>query len=223
LYEEVDGAIFAVETKGAIVDRYSFVAEVTKSITSMIAAFAWPAGVVVLALLFRKKLAELLPLLVVKHKDLHVSFGALVSRAEEESRKLPPTPEVPGIAPDVDENARQWELARTAPRVAIIEARRNVDDAVDEFAEALSLPRQDMPHSQFIKELKQRQFIDEGTVKLLNEVRQIGNAAIHSIDEPTADEAVRYQALANRLVRQFNIAAGALNMPPPGPIPQGLP
>jgi hypothetical protein len=34
---------------------------------------------------------------------------------------------------------------------------------------------------------------------------------------------VRYQMLANRLVRQFNIAADALNMPPPGPIPLGLP
>jgi hypothetical protein len=32
---------------------------------------------------------------------------------------------------------------------------------------------------------------------------------------------LRYQELAYRLIRQFDIATGAAKMPPPGPIPQG--
>src|SRR5262245_36589450 len=41
----------------------------------MIAAFAWPGGIVCVALLFRKKLTELLPLLIVKQRELQISFG----------------------------------------------------------------------------------------------------------------------------------------------------
>jgi CRISPR/Cas system Type II protein with McrA/HNH and RuvC-like nuclease domain len=80
-----------------------------------------------------------------------------------------------------------------------------------------------MPHTTVVKELDQNQFIDRNTVALLNELRQIGNAVAHSMNDPTEHEALRYQTLAEQLIRQFNIATGAAKMPPPGPIPQGQP
>jgi hypothetical protein len=202
------------------VDNYSFIVEMTKAISSMIAAFAWPASIILIAFVFRKKLIELLPLLTVKHKDFQISFG--LDKAEEEARKILPPPIQTEVAPSIQEKVRLEQLARLAPRAAIMEARANVEEAVNEFAEAVSISAE-KPYSKLIKELNEGQLIDQNTVRLLNEVRQIGSAAAHNMTEPTEEEAVRYQALAEQLIRHFKIATGAARMPPPEPIPPGLP
>jgi hypothetical protein len=57
---------------------------------SLIAAFAWPAAVLFIFWLFRQKLVELLPLLILKYKDWQISFG--LDKAEADAKKLPSPP-----------------------------------------------------------------------------------------------------------------------------------
>ena len=185
-------------------DNYSFAVEMTKAV----AAFAWPVVIFAIAWLFRKKLIELLPLLIVKYKDIEISF--LLGKAEEEARKIAP-PVQAEVVPNIQEKTRL--LARLAPRAAIMEARSNVENAVNEFAEAVSIS-EEKPYPGRVKELKKRRFIDQDTLTLLNELRHIGNAATHNITEPTEDEAIRYRALAEQMIRQFKIATEAVRMPP---------
>jgi hypothetical protein len=199
-------------------DTYQFIAALFGSLMSA----AWPVAFVVAVWLFRGKLTELLPLLIFKYKDWQISFG--LDKAEADAKRLPTTPETELLpAPDAEERSRLQKLATLSPRGAILEARTDIEKAVNDFAEATGLARDKMQYSRTLSELRKNELIDKTTVDLLNELRQIGNAAAHNMSEPTESEALRYQELAYRLVRQFEIATGAANMPPPGPIPNGLP
>jgi hypothetical protein len=200
-------------------DGFTFTVELVKAITSMIAAFAWPIGLLAVVLLFRKRLNELLPLLILKYKDVQLSFGLDKAEADAKRIPLPPEPELLP-APDVEEKSRREALAKLAPRAAIMQARADIDTAVNSFAAAVGLSKGRTTVSKTVSELDRNKLIDKATVDLLNELRQIGNAAAHNMSEPTESEALRYQELAYRLVRQFEIATGAANMSPPGPIPQ---
>ncbi len=55
-------------------DRYTFIAEIVKAITSMIAAFALPAALIISVWLFKEKLGMLLLMFRVRHKDWEASF-----------------------------------------------------------------------------------------------------------------------------------------------------
>ncbi|MCG2665943.1 DUF4145 domain-containing protein [Bradyrhizobium sp. GCM10023182] len=203
-------------------DGFTLTAEIVKAVTSMVAAFAWPIGLLGVLLSFRKKLNELLPLLILKYKDVQISFG--LDKAEEDAKRLPEPPEPELVpAPDVDEKSRLDALARLSPRAAIMQARADIETAVNSFASAVGMSRGRASFPKTVSELDRNQLIDKTTVDLLHELRQIGNAAAHNMSEPTETEALRYQELAYRLVRQFEIATRAAAMPSPGPIPTGLP
>jgi hypothetical protein len=200
-------------------DGYRLTAEIVKAITGMIAAFAWPGAIFLIFWLFRRKLIELLPLLILKYKDWQISFG--LDKAEEEAKNLPPTPAGEMIEPDEAQNRVKRNLAKLAPRGAIMQARADLEAAVNRFAEAVKLSTGRRPLSTTVNELHRNELIDRSTVNLLNDLRQLGNAAAHNISEPTEEDALRYQELATRLIRQFDIATGAAQMPPPGPITPG--
>ncbi|HWN50751.1 MAG TPA: hypothetical protein VNO18_13185 [Xanthobacteraceae bacterium] len=199
-------------------DGYAFIEGLVKSFTTMIGALAWPAGIFGIVWLFRKKLNELLPLLILKHKDWQVSFG--LDKAEEEAEKLPPVPAEAEGQLSLQEETGLAMLAKLSPRAAIMDAWARVDIAVNNFAQAVKLSSSRTANSMIVKELSRNELIDSNTVKLLNELRQIRNTVVHSMSEPTETEALRYQVLAGQLVRQFEIATGAAKMPPPGPISQ---
>lgn len=197
---------------------YGLAAEIIKAIASL----GWPVAFVVAIWLFRKRLNELLPLLIFKYRDWQISFG--LDKAEEDVKRIPTLPEAELLpVPDVEEKSRLETLAKIAPRAAIMQARADIEKAVNQFAEAIGLAKDTMAYSKTVSELRRNELIDKNTVELLNELRQIGNAAAHNLNEPTERDALRYQELAYRLIRQFEIATGAANMPPPGPIAPGLP
>jgi uncharacterized protein YutE (UPF0331/DUF86 family) len=197
-------------------DGYAFTVELVKAIASMIAAFAWPTSIFLIVWLFRGKLNELLPQLILKHKDWQISFG--LAKAEEEAKKLPAASTDPKAQPTLQEKMHLEQLAIQSPRAAILAAGANVDKAVNQFAEAVGLSKSQTPSTTVLSELGRHELIDRNTVALLNELRQIRNAAAHNISEPTVGEAQRFQVLATQLIRQFDIATGAAKMPPPGPI-----
>ena len=81
----------------AFLDKFTFTVELVKAITSMIAAFAFPAALVVSAWLFKEKLGMLLLLFRVRHKDWEASFRW--DKAEAEAKKLPLAPYDPATEP----------------------------------------------------------------------------------------------------------------------------
>jgi uncharacterized protein YutE (UPF0331/DUF86 family) len=98
-------------------------------------------------------------------------------------------------------------------------AGREVDEAVNDFSEAIGISTNAIrSFDQRSSEMRRHQLIDENTARLLNDLRQIRNDVVRNINEPTIDEALRYQELAGRLVRQFKIATGAARMPGGGPV-----
>ncbi len=200
---------------------YAFTAELIKAIAGTIAAFAWPGAIVIIFWFFRKKLIELLPLVILKYKDFQISFG--LDKAEEEAKRIPVPIGAETVEPSGEEKSASEALAKVAPRAAIMRARADVEEAVNKFAEVVGVSGGKAPYYAIVKGLQRNEVIDQNTVNLLNDLRNIGNAAAHNINEPTEEDALRYQQLAYRLIRQFNIASGAARMPPPGPIPPGHP
>jgi hypothetical protein len=73
----------------------------------MIGALGSPVAIFGVVWLFRRKLNELLPLLILKHKDWQISFG--LDKAEEEAKKLLPAPPVAEGEPGADEKKRLEE------------------------------------------------------------------------------------------------------------------
>src|SRR5262249_8732976 len=100
-------------------DGYTFTIELVKAITSMLAAFALPAALVVSVWLFKEKLGMLLLLFRVRHKDWEASFRW--DKAEAEAKRLPLAPYDPAAEPTPEEKSRFAQIARSAPREAILE------------------------------------------------------------------------------------------------------
>ena len=62
-----------------------------------------------------------------------------------------------------------------------------------------------------IRLLRSNRLIDGNTSALLDDLRNIGNAAAHDLSDPTEIEAVRYKKLADQLIRHFDHLAEVAN------------
>ncbi len=72
----------------------------------------------------------------------------------------------------------------------------------------------------YTRVLRQNELIDVATANVLDDLRAVGNAAAHSEDEPTTEDAIRFHSLAQRLIDQLNIViAAALVNRGPAPAP----
>jgi Domain of unknown function (DUF4145) len=198
-------------------DWLQFIASIFKSLVSL----AWPAAVFGCVLLFRDKLAELLPLFQVKHKDWEASFRW--AQAEKEAAKLSISTTSDDVEQTPEEKRKFEQIARLSPRAALLETRANLEEAVRSFGQAVGVSNISpyMNYASLIRTLRKNDLIDANTSALLDDLRAIGNAAAHNQSDPTEQDAVRFRDLADKLIRQFEIATGAAQMPPPGPIPSG--
>jgi hypothetical protein len=199
-------------------DGYQFLASVLQSVVSL----AWPAALFACVWLFRERLNALLPLLRMKYKDLDLSFYRWES-AEKEVAKLTASPEAIEAKPTPEETNKFEKIAKLSPRAALLEMRVNLEEAVRSFAQAIGM-RTTSPYVNYaslIRNLRQNELIDANTSALLDDLRAIGNAAAHNQSDPTEQDALRFRDMAERLIWQLEIGAGAAKMPPPGPIPPG--
>ena len=95
-----------------------------KFIAEMSSAVAWPATVLVLALLLRRPILSLLPRLgILKYKDLQLDFTKEVSELKRRADELSPEA-IQQHTPD-----RLVYLAAVSPRAAILEAWRELESA----------------------------------------------------------------------------------------------
>jgi hypothetical protein len=191
-------------------DGFTFTIELVKAITSMIAAFALPAALVVSMWLFKEKLGMLLLLFRVRHKDWEASFRW--DKAEAEAKKLPLVPYDPAAEPTPEEKSRFEQIARAAPREAILEAAAQLEEAVRTYASAKGFANYSRRYALLIRLLRSNRLIDANTSALLDDLQNIAHAAIHNLSDPTEAEAVRYRALTEQLIRHFDGISGVARL-----------
>jgi hypothetical protein len=191
-------------------DGFTFTVELVKAITSMIAAFALPAALVVSVWLFKEKLGMLLLLFRVRHRDWEASFRW--DKAEAAAKKLPLAPYDPEAEPTPEEKSRFQQIASAAPREAILEAAAQLEEAVRAYASAKGFANYSRRYALLIRLLRSNRLIDATTSALLDDLQNIGHAAARNLSEPTEMEAVRYKNLADQLIRHFDGLGGVARL-----------
>jgi hypothetical protein len=192
------------------VDTYTFTAEIVKAITSMIAAFAFPVALILCVWLFKEKLAMLLLAFRVSHRDWEASFRW--DKAEAEAKKLPSANIDTDIEPTSEEKGRFEQIVRISPREAILEVGTQLEEAVRSYASAKGFAHYSRRYALLIRLLRSKKLIDANTSALLDDLQNIGNAAAHNLSDPTEMEAIRYQKLADQLIRHFDGLIGVATM-----------
>jgi hypothetical protein len=192
------------------VDGYTFTAEIIKAVTAMIAAFALPVALVISVWLFKEKLGMLLLMFQVRHKDWEASFRW--DKAEAEARRLPNSAFDPDAPPTPEEKSRFEQMARISPRGAILEVGAQLEEAVRSYALAHGFANYGRRYALLIRLLRSKRLINANTSALLDDLRNIGNAAAHSLSDPTEVEAIRYKKMADQLIRHFDDATEAANL-----------
>lgn len=182
-------------------DGYQFIASLFASLVSL----AWPAALVACVWIFRDKLREMLPFIRVKGKDIEVSFR--LDQAERDAKELPKA-ELPDEAPTPEERTRFEKLVDVSPRAAIMEGRREIEEALtilsERFAETDKMPKGILMLTRL---LRKRGIIGEYTSALLDDLRAIGNAAAHdNTVEFAKEDARRFRNLADDVLRQLSVA-----------------
>lgn len=186
-------------------DGYQFIASLLQSLVSL----AWPAAFVVAVWLFREKLTSLLPLLRLTYKDFDISFR--LDQAEKEAEGLKQLQPDQAPEPTPEETDKFLKLVELSPRSAILERRLELENAVEAFAESVGmLPTRPRSLLNLTRELRRNELIDQATSALLDDLRTIGNTAAHAIDANiSAQDALRFGDLAEKVIRQFRISADA--------------
>jgi hypothetical protein len=166
-----------------------FFASVIQSLVSL----AWPAALVICIWMFREKIAPLLPLLHLRHKDTEIRFV----EAQKEAQQLPaPSGDIKPTPEEVD---RYLEIAKLSPNAAILSVRRNLEAAVARLLQSLSLAKQPMGYA--VRRLRHRNIIDPHTSALLDDLIAIGNRAAHDqSNEMSLTDALNYRDLAERAI-----------------------
>jgi hypothetical protein len=178
----------------------------TAVIIQSIASLAWPFAFVVAVWLFREKLAELLPKFYVKHKDWEASFR--LDKAEAEAAALPPGPAArPEALPTPEENTRFEEMVRLSPQAAILELRADLEVALRMAAVAQNLETSSSPLGMLAatRALRNKGLIDAHTSAILDDLRNVGNAAAHGAKDISAEDARRFKKLSDDVKARLNI------------------
>jgi len=174
---------------------------------AIIGSLAWPAVVFVAAILLRKPIAGLIPLLRrAKYKDLELEFGQEVRELQQEAETtLRPLTAAPNHAGPEEATLRQ--LASVSPRSAVVEAWRLVESSAHRAIESRGVPVEGgrpLSGPQLTRTLGLAEVLDNPTRGLMDRLRMLRNQAVHAddflIDEASAREYVQLAlALARRI------------------------
>jgi hypothetical protein len=163
-------------------------------------SLAWPAAILIALVLFKKDLQKLLPFTHLKYGDSEVSFR--FNRAEHDAAALAQRAEQPAPPQTPEELTRFDRLADISPQAAILEQRRELEqELLNKVEEVIgSPPKKSMTFSNAVRTLREREIIDPHLSGLLDDLRNLGNAAAHGNSELTKDDAAKYRDLANSAI-----------------------
>ena len=170
--------------------------------SSVVGSLAWPAAIVACVLIFRQKLAELMPMLSLKYMGFEASFR--LDQAEKEAAELPLPPASPEAQPTPEEKDNFQKIAQLSPRAAILEVRTEIEDTLRNVATGIPVSNQINSTAGLTRLLRNRDVIDHQTSALLDDLRVIGNQAAHNSNAMfSVEDALRYKALADRVIAQL--------------------
>jgi hypothetical protein len=186
-------------------DSLTFVVEMTK-------ALAWPLTAIGAVVLLRAALLELIPTLrKLKYRDLELEFGRQLDQvaAMAEEAQLPvqavppalPAPQPTRVPSDLQ------AVAEIAPRAAVLEAYRRVEQAADQ---ALRRSGTEPPRSPRARRhvLESKGIVTSSTGALLEDLRSLRNLAAHADDfSLTPAQALEYAELSQRLAGAINVSS----------------
>jgi hypothetical protein len=172
------------------------------SIIGSIASLGWPASVFGGLYLFRSALRDAIPKLRLKHGETEISVQ--LDQAEQQASRLP-APVQPPDTSSIEEADIYAKLASISPRAAVLEARTSVDHAIRQKARDAGLEFADkLTSSALVRELSKRSLLDKGTIKLIDDLRVIGNAAAHDpYIDLKSDGAIRFGKLARQVAENM--------------------
>lgn len=171
-------------------------------------SLAWPTTVIALLIILRHQLRSLLgDLRSLKYKDFEANFDRSLEQATVKADEaglplLPSRLDVEGFAPIIE--PRFERLAEASPRAGILEAWMDVEAAVRAVASKHDVPASaHFPVRALARQLYLQEVLSQSDVKLFDLLRQMRNAAAHSLADFTIDQAREFRHLALRLINGF--------------------
>lgn len=169
-------------------------------IADLVSSLAWPASLVLIALIFREPLRNLIPLLRrLKYRELEIDFDRRLEDLGEVAEELEPAPEAAALPPST-----VAELAKVSPRSAVIESWRAVEHAAVDLAHERGVDLADhYSRNPFrvIRALEKSQTISPSTSSAIHELRSLRNDAAHAPEFSLGpDSALAYDAMARRVI-----------------------
>ncbi|MCP1651782.1 hypothetical protein [Pseudomonas nitroreducens] len=188
---------------------------------SVIGSLAWPAAVVMLAVLLRQPLTKLIPLIrKLQFKGLQIDIG---EQLEEVIAKVEATTDV--LLPDVSGAASFKSMAETDARAAMLSAWFPVERELREIASMTDID-QTGPVSRMIRQLIGLGMIESSLGSTLLSANGLRNEAAHLTGpEIQIDQALAMEELCRRLTdRLKKLKAYKQSLVEPGkPLPWKIP
>jgi hypothetical protein len=176
--------------------------EITKLVTTMFMALAWPVVVLVVALAFRTYIAEIIGRATgIEWGSFKVSFERKLENAEERATQIAEFAAIP------NEWAEQLlPTDNLPPDYLILEAWRRVEATIVQLAERaeVSLNRGRSPLF-LVRNLRSRGVIDGQTSALIDDLRALRNVAVHPEAGPpiSREQAIRFRDLAELVINRL--------------------
>jgi hypothetical protein len=176
-------------------------------ISDVLKAVAWPLMILIAVLIVRKPLIRIIPQLSeLRYREFEVKFDELKIHADQ--AELPPI----GMSSITGSDAEQRELgpsvlsntirplARTSPRLAILETFRQVEVALQRLLDQHNLPKAES-WEELKRRLEQNDLLTWSQLRTLQDLADVRNRAIQ---EPgfklTSDQAIEYSEIATRII-----------------------
>lgn len=172
----------------------SDVVEVTKLITSAVVALAWPVVFLTIAFLFRPYIAEIIGRATgIEWGNLRVAFERRLENAEQRAETIP----------DMEEGEAAVQITPAdeslPPDYLVIDYWRRIEAELLRISQLSGIsPTRGSSALYMTRVLRRNGVIDSSTSALLDDLRALRNAAVHSRGETviTVDQARRFRTLA---------------------------
>lgn len=190
-------------------------------IASLVSSLAWPAAIVLIVLMLRKPLSRvILSLHKLSYKELQLDFDQEISKlvSVADQAKIPvitkengTTSRERGFSSSRTSEGKFDEhimaLAKTDPTAAIVMAWSLVESEIQSTINRLAISPDYPPYNSALRNiqlLRENNYIDEDTEKILQGLRTLRNKVIHGEnmeEEITYTQVMEYAQLVQRMIK----------------------
>jgi hypothetical protein len=180
-------------------------------IASIVNGLVWPVSLLCVILLFRSKVAELVPYIgKLKYKEFELEFRESMRELGEEVKALEGFQSEAAIEPP-DEVERLYALAEVSPRAAILESWLNVEANAAMALRSRSVASDEqlkrMSPMRLARLVESNNALSAEEMKMFHRLRELRNRAVHLGDPKlSARDVAEYIDLSFFLIRQFRMS-----------------